>query len=170
MQTMRRTVPAHGRLVLVPIPDDVAEADVLSAIGAFLEGHSGVPRCAALVTWSDDGGLFAEDIDRDDGDELPKSAANALRSALAALLTELFGTSFRGSWSGVDAGASATHVEQLSMSFLREVHDFVTPKTSFIALLTDWVDPGAIVRELRHLRGLRVIYGGVPSSWAANRA
>ena len=171
MQIMRRAVPAQGRLVVVPIPDDVDEAEVLSAMQAFLAGHGGVPRCTALVTWADDGTLFARGIDLDSGDGTSGSTCQSLQSSLAALLADLFGTKLRTSWGvGGDVGVGVVHIEELSLSFLREVHDFVTPKTAFIALLTESVDPGAIVRELRHIRGLRVIYGGVPSRWSADGA
>jgi len=159
------TASAQGRLVVVPIPDDVADADVLRAIGSFLESQTTVPHCAALVTWTDDDALLARDLEPD-GDS---SARSTLRSALGALLSELFGTHVTTSWEDEeDAIVHEAGVDGLSLSFLREVHDFVTPKTSFVALLTDWVDPGTIVRELRHIHGVRVIYGGVPTHSGAN--
>src|SRR5204863_1311244 len=91
MQTMEGTVTAQGRLVVVPIPDDVADADVLCAVHSFLVGHVGVPRCAAFVTWDEDGTLVAQDIEPDVGDASADSVRRPLRSALSALLVELFG-------------------------------------------------------------------------------
>ena len=160
------TVSAQGRLVVVPIPDDVADAEVIDAVEAFLDGHTDVPHCAAIVTWTDNGTLLARDLEPDGRD----ATRSALRAALSSLLANLFGTGVEASWGDNGGSVDAADVDDLSMSFLREVHDFVTPKTSFVAVLTDWVDPGAIVRELRHIHGLRVIYGGVPSRWTANRA
>jgi len=160
------TVSAQGRLVVVPIPDDVTEPDLLSAVGSFLEGHRTVPHCAAVVTWSEDGALLARDLEADDGCSSPST----LRSALGPLLSELFGTNVTTSWDASGAPHRESGVDDLSLSFLREVHDFVTPKTSFVALLTDWVDPGTIVRELRHIHGVRVIYGGVPTRSSAKLA
>ena len=165
------TVSAQPRLVVVPIPEDVGERDVVDAMCAFLDGHIGVPRCAAFVTWDEGGRLLARDIELAGADEAPDSTHRTIQCALASLLGELFSTTVRASWDGVaEFDAGDAHLDELSMSFLREVHDFVTPKTSFVALLTDWVDPGAIVGELRHLQGLRVIYGRVPQHWAANSA
>jgi len=164
------TVSAQGRLVVVPIPPGVADVEVLSAVGSFLAGQSDVAHCAALVTWDEDGSLVARDIEPKQDEESTDASERPLRFALGALLTELFGTRVRASWGEVGQQDGAAQVDELSMSFLREVHDFVTPKTSFVALLTEWVDPGAIVRALRHVNGLRVIYGGVPSRWAADRA
>jgi hypothetical protein len=123
------------------------------------------------VTWDEDGTLVAEDIEPDVGDASVDSIRMRLRSALSALLVELFGARLRTSWTEAgEPSTPETRIDELSPSFLSEVHDFVTPKTSFVALLTDWVDPGAIVHELRHLQGLRVIYGGVPPRWAKNPA
>src|SRR3954447_7638789 len=164
------TVSARGRLVVVPIPEGIADVEVLSAVRSFLADHTGVPHCAALVTWDEDGSLVARDIEPDRGDESTDSTGHTLHSALGALLAELFGTRVRASWRGAGQEDTAPLVDELSMSFLREVHDFVTPTTSFIALLADWVDPGAIVRALQHIGGMRVIYGGVPSLRAAHPA
>lgn len=170
VQTIRHEVPVQGRLVVVPIPDDVEEADVVDGMRAFLVEHSGVPRCAALVAWADDDTLVARDIDLRE-DESPNPTMHTLRAALGALLTDLFGTSVRPSWGAVtEAPTLGVHVDELSTSFLRELHEFVAPKTTFIALLTERIDPGAIVRKLRHLQRVRVIYGGVPQCWAANSA
>ena len=164
------TVSARGRLVVVLIPEGIADVEVLRAVRSFLADDTGVPHCAALVTWDEDGSLVARDIEPDRGDESTDSAHHTLHSALVALLAELFGTSVRASWRGGGQEDTAALGDELSMSFLREVHDFVTPATSFVALLADWLDPGAIVRALRHIGGMRVIYGGVPSLWAADRA
>ena len=164
------TVSAKGRLVMVPIPEGIADVEVLTAVRSFLAGHAGVPHCAAVVTWDEDGSLVARDIEPDPGVESTDSTRHALRAALGALLAELFGTKVHASWRNPGQGDTATPVDGLSTSFLREVHDFVTPTTSFVALLTDWVDPGAIVRALRHISGMRVIYGGVPCPWAADPA
>src|SRR6476661_3707839 len=161
------TVSAKGRLVLVPIPEGTADVAVLSAVRSFLADHTGVPHCAALVTWDEDGSLVARDIEPDHGDASTDSTRHTLLSALGALLAELFGTRVRASWRDAGHADSGAVADELSTSFLREVHDFVTPTTSFVALLADWVDPGAIVRALRHIGGVRVIYGGVPSLWAA---
>jgi len=164
------TVSAKGRLVVVPIPEGTTDVEVLSAVRSFLADHGEVPHFAALVTWDEDGSLVARDIEPDPGDESTDSTRHSLRAALGELLAELFGTSVRSSGRDARQRDTAAQVDELSMSFRREVHDFVTPTTSFVALLTDWVDPGAIVRALRHISGLRVIYGGVPSLWAADRA
>jgi len=169
-QTMESTVPAQGRLVVIPIPADVADADVLDAIESFLADLTGVRHCAAVLTWDDDGSLIAREIEAG-GDEQPADPTRrTLRSALGALLAEVFDTGLKASWDAGEPDRPSAGVDDLSMSFLREVHDFVTPKTSFVALLADRVDTGAIVRQLRHIDGLRVIYGGVPPRWAANSA
>jgi hypothetical protein len=168
-QTMEGTVSAQRRLVVMPIPVDVADADVLRAVHSFLVGHAGIPRCAAFVTWDEDANLVAQDIEPDLGDASADSLRSPLRSALSALLVELFGARVRTSWT--ESGETCTpeaDVDELSLSFLLEVHDFVTRNTSFVALLTDRVDPGTIVRELRHIQGLRIIYCGVPPRWAEN--
>jgi len=167
---MEDTVPAQSRLVVIPIPPDVADADVLRAIESFLADDTGVPHCAAVLTWDDDGSLIAREIEADGHDEPADSSRRTLRSALGVLLAEVFDTRLRASWDAGETKRPFAGVDDLSMSFLREVHDFVTPKTSFVALLADRVDTGAIVRELRHIHGLRVIYGGVPPRWAANPA
>ena len=164
------TVSAKGRLVVVPIPEGIADVEVLSAVRSFLADHEKVPHFAALVTWDENGGLVARDIETDPGNGPTDSTRHSLRAALDTLLAELFGTSVHASGRDAGQGDAAAQVNELSMSFMREVHDFVTPTTSFVALLTDWVDPGAIVRALRHISGVRVIYGGVPSVWAADRA
>jgi len=164
------TVSAEGRLVMVPIPESIADVEVLSAVRSFLAEHADVPHCAAVVTWDEDGSLVARDIEPDPDDESMDSTRRTLRSALGALLAALFGTNVRASWRDADHDERVPQVGDLSTSFLREVHDFVTPTTSFVALLTDRVDPGAIVRALRHLSGMRVIYGGVPCPSAVDRA
>lgn len=164
-QTMQSTVPAEGRLVVIPLPREAPDGEVLDAVEAFLAGQREVPHCAALVTWDDDGDLRARDIEPDRSVGPAGSSPQPLQLALGALLSEVFGTTVRASWDGSERSRPVALVDELSMSFLREVHDFVSPKTSFVALLTDWVDPGAIVRALRHIHGLRVIYGGVPSLW-----
>jgi hypothetical protein len=66
----------------------------------------------------------------------------------------------------VDLISTASQIKGLSPGFIEEVQLLIAPGTPFAALMVDLRDPGAVGRDVLHLRALRIVYGRPPSSWS----
>jgi uncharacterized membrane protein len=151
-----------SRLVVIPIPDPSNEGRMMGAVQLLGRAHAWALRSAVLVTWDQRGQLVvAPPIDGTTDRPAP-------RSWWCGVLLALFDTPISGTTED-DPHELAPSLPRndLSVSFVQELKEVVTPGTSFTAALVDWLDPGVIADEVARIQSVRVIYGALPSRWRA---
>jgi uncharacterized membrane protein len=152
-----------SRLVVIPIHDPSNEGRMMGAVQLLGRAHAWALRSAVLVTWDQRGQLVvAPPI----GGATDRPAAPW--SWWCSVLLALFDTPISGSTrEEAEEQASSLLRNDLSVSFVQELKEVVTPGTSFTAVLVDWLDPGVIADEVARIQSTRVIYGALPSRWRA---
>jgi uncharacterized membrane protein len=152
-----------SRLVVIPIPDPSNEGRVMGAVQLLGRAHAWALRSAVLVTW-DQRGQLVVGPPVDGTTDRPTTP----RSWWCGVLLALFDTPISGTTEDDPQElAPSLPRNDLSVSFVQELKEVVTPGTSFTAVLVDWLDPGVIADEVARIQPARVIYGAVPSRWRA---
>jgi len=153
-----------SRLVVIPIHDPRDEARMMGAVQLLGRAHAWALCSAVLVTWDARGQLVvAPPIDG------PSDRRTAPWSWWCSVLLALFDTPISGSPSDdCEEHAASLPRNEVSVSFVQELKEVVTPGTSFTAVLVDWLDPGVIADEVARIQSTRVIYGALPSRWRAD--
>ena len=136
---------------------------MMGAVQLLGRAHAWALRSAVLVTWDQRGQLVVSPP-IDGATDRPA----APRSWWCGVLLALFDTPISGTTTeDPDDRAPSLPRNDVSVSFVQELKEVVTPGTSFTAALVDWLDPGVIADEVARIQSTRVIYGALPPRWRA---